>query len=91
MFRQQLKINYIHYDTTNPKKFNLIFKRNIESTYTKILLNYLQNISICSNIRLNWGGVLFKVLALQTSLAGFVFKIISIDCFLKSKINFLII
>lgn len=84
--RHHLNIQSIQAESSN---YNLSIKRNIESTYIKILLNYLQTISICSDLRLNWSSVLMKVFTFQNSLAGFFLKTISIDCLLKSKKSFL--
>lgn len=61
-------------------------KHSIQSCNIKILLNYIQTISVVNNLNLNWSNVLTKIFSIQNNIAGFIFKLINLDCFLK-RIN----
>lgn len=92
LFKKCLKFLFRSYFKT----YSLIYqndrsnaRHSFQSCNIKILLNYIQTISVLNNLSLNWSNVLTKIFSVQNNIAGFIFKLINLDCFLKRNINFL--
>jgi len=61
----------------------------LSSAYLKIFLNYLQLITLISNLELNWTGFLTQIFDCGKVMTGSFLQIISFDCLFKGKfINF---
>ena len=62
------------------KKQKLIIKKSIEGASLKILINYLQIISIIQNLKLDWNENIIQFNMAINSASGNFSRIISFDC-----------
>ena len=63
-----------------------IVRKSIEAAYLKILINYLQLISIIKNLKINWSTEISRFQLLSSSISGSFVKIISFDCIFQGII-----
>ena len=68
---------------SDDKKY--VIKKSIESAYMKIMINYIQIVTICNSLKINWDSLLTKFYSVQNSVGGNIFKIVSLNCLLKGK------
>ena len=59
-------------------------RKTIHSNYLKILMNYVQILMILMNLKLEWADLFLKMICYQNTISASFFKIISLDCLLKS-------
>lgn len=65
-----------------------IFENSLRDGYLKILMNYVQNLMVFTNVNLNWFWEIKNIFLVQTAPLGLNYKVISFDCLFK---GFLII
>lgn len=49
------------------------------------MINYIQIVTICNSLKINWDSLLTKFYSVQNSVGGNIFKIVSLNCLLKGK------
>jgi hypothetical protein len=62
------------------------FIKKIKSIHVKILMNFLQMLSIITLLNLNWSPTMSDVLVAQNSMSGWFLKFISFDCLYEGSI-----
>ena len=66
-------------------KQKFIVKKSIQAAYLKILINYLQLISIVQNLKVNWDTNIVQFNTVSSSVSGNFAKIVSFDCVFKGN------
>ena len=66
---------------------NFIIKKSIQGAQIKILMNYLQIMSIMHHLKINWSAEILQFITIIDSVSGYVSKIISFECIARRKIK----
>ena len=61
-------------------KQKYIVRKSIQAAYLKIMINYLQLISIIENLKLNWNSNILQFFKISSSVSGSLAKTIRLDC-----------
>lgn len=90
VFKIQLQVLLIYLRGTKDLLINsddkkYVIKKSIESAYMKIMINYIQIVTICNSLKINWDSLLTKFYSVQNSVGGNIFKIVSLNCLLKGR------
>ena len=66
---------------------NVIIKKSIEGAQIRILMNYLQTLSIIHNLKIDWSAQMIQLITIVDSISGYVSRIVSFECIARRKKN----
>jgi len=55
----------------------------LSSSYLKLLMNYVQTITIIQYLNLDWSSTNLKIFSISQTLSGSFFEIVSLDCLVQ--------